>query len=500
MQVLRRLMLVVIVLMLALAAVNVIAQDAMPDLGGATVTVAVENAYPPFNYLNDSGEAVGWDYDVVTEICARINCVPEFVQASWEGMIVAVGNGEFDVAADGITITAERDEIVDFSEGYAQIIQRLMTRVGEDRFATVDDFVAGEYAIGVQLATTNFVTAEELVGEERIVGYSDFGSAVQALIAGDVDAVIIDDVAGQGYVGENADQVVLMNEAITSDQELGFVFPPDSELTTAFNAALASMVADGTLNAINTTWALGPYSGTGLLPDLGGQTITVAVENAYPPFNMMNDAGEAVGWDYDTVTEICARLNCTPEFVQASWEGLIVAVGNGEFDMAADGITITAERAEIVDYSIGYAQIIQRLMTRVGEDRFASAEEFAAGDFTIGVQLATTNYVTAQELVGEDRIVGYADFGSAVQALIAGDVDAVIIDDVAGQGYVGENAESVELMEAAIKSDEELGFIFGKDSALVEPFNAALRSMITDGTLDEINAAWDLGPFTGDLN
>jgi polar amino acid transport system substrate-binding protein len=500
MQVLRLLMLVVVVLMLALSAVNVIAQDELPDLGGATVTVAVENAYPPFNYLNDSGEAVGWDYDVLTEICARINCVPEFVQASWEGMIVAVGNGEFDVAADGITITEERDEIVDFSEGYAQIIQRLMTRLGEDRFATVDDFVAGDYVIGVQLATTNFVTAEELVGEERIVGYSDFGSAVQALIAGDVDAVIIDDVAGQGYVGENDDQVILMNEAITSDQELGFVFPPDSELTAAFNAALASMVADGTLNAINATWALGPYSGAGLLPDLGGQTITVAVENAYPPFNMMNDAGEAVGWDYDTVTEICARLNCTPEFVQASWEGLIVAVGNGEFDMAADGITITEERAEIVDYSIGYAQIIQRLMTRVGEDRFASAEEFAAGDFTIGVQLATTNYVTAQDLVGEDRIVGYADFGSAVQALIAGDVDAVIIDDVAGQGYVGENAEDVVLMEEAVKSDEELGFIFAKDSALVEPFNAALRSMITDGTLDEINAAWDLGPFTGDLN
>jgi polar amino acid transport system substrate-binding protein len=103
-------------------------------------------------------------------------------------------------------------------------------------------------------------------------------------------------------------------------------------------------------------------------------------------------------------------------------------------------------------------------------------------------------------LVGENRIVGYSDFGSAVQALIAGDVDAVVIDDVAGQGYVGENAEAVTLMSEPINTDEELGFIFSPDSELVEPFNAALRSMIVDGTMNEINAAWDLGPFIGSLN
>ena len=502
MQRLRQMMLILLVLLLALSAVivPVVAQDDMlPDLGGRTVTVAVENAYPPFNLIGDDGEAVGWDYDTVDEICARLNCVPEYIQTSWEGMIVAVGNGEFDMAADGITITEERAEIVDFSAGYAQIVQRLMVQLDETRFTTAAEFAAGDYTIGVQLATTNYVTAQDLVGDDRIVGYSDFGSAVQALIAGDVDAVIIDDVAGQGYVGENADAVTLLADAIKSNEELGFIFAPGSELADAFDAALQSMVADGTLNEINAAWDLGPYAGIDLLPDLGGRTVTVAVENAYPPFNLIDDDGDAAGWDYDTVDEICARLNCVPEYIQTSWEGMIVAVGNGEFDMAADGITITEERGEIVDFSIGYAQIIQRLMVRLDEDRFMGVDDFVAGDYTIGVQLATTNFVTAQELVGDDRIVGYSDFGSAVQALIAGDVDAVIIDDVAGQGYVGENDDQITLVSDAIKSDEELGFIFAPDSDLTEPFNAALRSMITDGSLNEINAGWGLGPFTGDL-
>jgi ABC-type amino acid transport substrate-binding protein len=504
MKAVRQIMILLLLLVLAvqLGSLSVIAQDAgVPDLGGATITVAVENAYPPFNYLDEaSGEAVGWDYDVLAEICARLNCVPEFVETSWDGMIIAVSNGDFDVAADGITITAERDEIVDFSAGYAKIVQRLLVRNDETRFATVGDFVAGDFTVGVQFGTTNFITAQELVGDARITSYDQFGAAVQALIAGDVDAVIIDDVAGQGYAGENADTVYLFAEAIRADEELGFAFPNGSELVAAFNAALTTMVADGSLNAINATYGLDPYSGTGLLPDLGGRTVTVAVENAYPPFNYLDEAtGNAVGWDYATLTELCARLNCVPEFVEASWDGMIVAISNGEFDMAADGITITAERDEIVDFSIGYAQIVQRLLVRIDEDRFATVDEFVAGDFMVGVQFGTTNFITAQEIVGDARITTYDQFGAAVQALIAGDVDAVIIDDVAGQGYAGENAESVVLMEDAIRSDEELGFVFPPDSDLLEPMNAALRSMITDGSLDAINADWGLGVFLGGL-
>jgi polar amino acid transport system substrate-binding protein len=102
-------LLIVMALLLAVMPIAQ-AQDDLPDLGGATITVAVENAYLPFNFVDpDSGEADGWDYDALAEICARLNCVPEFVETAWDGMILAVANGEYDMAADGITITEERD-------------------------------------------------------------------------------------------------------------------------------------------------------------------------------------------------------------------------------------------------------------------------------------------------------------------------------------------------------------------------------------------------------
>jgi polar amino acid transport system substrate-binding protein len=233
------------------------------------------------------------------------------------------------------------------------------------------------------------------------------------------------------------------------------------------------------------------------LPDLGGRTVTVAVENAYLPFNYIDaETNEPAGWDYDAINEMCRRLNCVPDYQTFAWEPMIQAVADGQFDMAADGITITDDRAQVVDFSVGYINVDQRLMVRIDEDRFDAAEALAADDsLKIGSQTGTTNYDVAVELVGEDRVVAFEQFGFAVQALISGDVDAVIMDETAGQGYVGENADAVKLVGPSLSSDE-LGFIFPKGSDLVEPFNLVIAEMKADGTMEELGQRFFSGAFT----
>jgi polar amino acid transport system substrate-binding protein len=235
------------------------AQDSvLPDLGGREVVVVVENAYKPFNFVNDEGTAIGWDYDALAEICKRLNCVPKYEVLAWDFMLAAIEQGEYDVAADGITITEERAQKVAFSDGYVSLEQVILARVGEDRFTNAEELKANpELVIGVQPGTTNYFVAVDLVGEDRIVAYDPFPVAVQALIAGDVDAVVMDDVAGQGYVGVNADAVQIVGDPLTAEQELGFAFPLDSDLVEPFNLALQSMRDDGTLEALNNKWFLG---------------------------------------------------------------------------------------------------------------------------------------------------------------------------------------------------------------------------------------------------
>ncbi|RLE12450.1 MAG: ABC transporter substrate-binding protein, partial [Actinobacteria bacterium] len=217
---------------------------------------------------------------------------------------------------------------------------------------------------------------------------------------------------------------------------------------------------------------------------------TVGVENLYPPCNYIDDAtNEGAGFDYDIWREICERLDCNAEFVEAGWPAVIEETGQGVYDTAADGISITEERKAIIAYSDSYMSTIQKFMVRIDEDRFTTSDEFIAGDYLLATQVGTTNYELGDSLVGAGRIEAYDNFGFAVEALLSGDVDAVIIDDVAGQGYQGVNAGELKNLEGDLQSDP-LGFIYAHDSDLIEPVNKVIADMKEDGTMRALIKKW----------
>jgi polar amino acid transport system substrate-binding protein len=251
---------------------------------------------------------------------------------------------------------------------------------------------------------------------------------------------------------------------------------------------LASLVLSAC--APKATGTTGGSASAGLT-DLGGKTITVAVENQYPPFNYIDPTtGKGAGWDYDTFTEICRRLNCVPEFKQADWSGIFPAMQAGEYDVLADGVTTYPYRYWAVDFSIPYSLVSQQLLVRV--DNNHKLEEFKADtNLKVGSQIGTTNYIAAQEFFTGKNIQSYSDFPGATLALLAGDIDGVVLDDTAAFGFMQANPGKLKVA-GAIKTGDALGFVFPPGSNLVGPVNAALRAMHTDGTLKQLNLKWGL--------
>ena len=231
--------------------------------------------------------------------------------------------------------------------------------------------------------------------------------------------------------------------------------------------------------------------------DLGGQTIIVGSDTTYPPFETVNDAGEIVGFDVDVVTAICERVNCTVDFQTYAWDGLVAAIGSGtfqDFDMIASGVTITDERDQTADFSDPYIFVQQAIATTV-ENEGLTAEDFTAedSDLLLGSQLGTTNYNLALELVGEERTVSYDDFNSAVQALLQGDVDGVILDDITAVEFEDQYAGDLVVNIRGLSDGEPLGFVFEEGDELIDAFNAGLEMIQEDGTLDELRAQYNLG-------
>lgn len=232
------------------------------------------------------------------------------------------------------------------------------------------------------------------------------------------------------------------------------------------------------------------------LPDLGGREVVVVTENAYPPLQFVAPGtGEAIGWEYDAMAEIADRLNFTLAIENSSWDAMIPAVAEGQYDIGMTGITIRDDRAEQVDFSDPYMRSEMFMLVRADEDRFTDAASFAAfEDGLVGAQPGTTPfYVAVYDLLDGDetnpRIRGFETFGAGVQALRAGDVDVVLTDGAAGEGYVRANPEALKLIGEAMGA-EDFGFIFPKGSDLVAPVNAAIAEMKADGTIEALNVKW----------
>lgn len=246
--------------MIALGAASAATAQDLPDLEGRTIVAVTENAYTPLNFADlDTGEGIGWEYDAFNEIAARLNAEVDWNLASWDVMIQAVKEGQFEVGMDGITITEEREAEIDFSDPYMTSEQFMLVRSDDDRISSPADFSEDEsLLIGAQSGTTNFYVAvyEVLDGDEanpRIKLFDTFGASVQALASGDVDMVLMDNTSAQGYMGASPGTFQVVGDALGSEQ-FGFILTPGSDLREPINAALASMEADGTLEALNQKW------------------------------------------------------------------------------------------------------------------------------------------------------------------------------------------------------------------------------------------------------
>jgi len=256
-------------------------------------------------------------------------------------------------------------------------------------------------------------------------------------------------------------------------------------------AALAILLLSA-CGGIGGTSSPPPPAPTPPLPNLRGRVVTTAVETSSPPFSYIDAGGVGFGWDYDTVTEICRRLNCVAQFQQITFQGVFDALHAGGFDMLADGVTITAARQQLVAFSIPYLTVSEVLLARASEPE--SLAQFKL-DFTkvVGAQAGTTNEQTAINTFGAVRVGTLATEPQVVSGLLTGTFDGVVIDSVAANVFILGNPGQLKTL-GALASGEQLAFAFPPNSALVGPVNAALQSMMNDGTLAALNLTWRVAP------
>ena len=217
-------------------------------------------AFPPYEMVAD-GEGVyqgleGIDVEIAMAIADKLGLELVIDDMDFDAALMAVQNNSADVMLAGLSYSEDRDEVVDFTDSYATGIQSVIVKEGSD--VTMDNL--GDYMIGTQRGTTGYIYASDTpenggYGEDHVIGYDNGATAVQELINGTIDAVIIDQQPAEEYVAANADAglTILPGNWVEEDYCLA-VDEGNTALLDALNTAMNELKSDGTLDAIVATY------------------------------------------------------------------------------------------------------------------------------------------------------------------------------------------------------------------------------------------------------
>ena len=228
------------------------APEVSEDESKGTLTMATNAQFPPYEYY-EGEEIVGIDAEIAGAIAEKLGLELVIEDMEFDSIIEAVKSGKADIGMAGMTVTPERQESVNFTATYATGVQVVI--VAEDSAITsVDDLFAegANNVVGVQRNTTGdiYCTGDiEEAGLGSIDRYSKGADAVQALLTGKVDCVVIDNEPAKAFVAETEGLKILETEYVLEDYA-GAMSKDNTELYEAVNAALEELIADGTVQAI----------------------------------------------------------------------------------------------------------------------------------------------------------------------------------------------------------------------------------------------------------
>ncbi|NOD63729.1 MULTISPECIES: transporter substrate-binding domain-containing protein [unclassified Ruegeria] len=229
-------------LILSTAALALTAGIAMAD----TVRMGTEGAYPPYNFINDAGEIDGFEREVGDELCKRANLECEWVKNDWDSIIPNLVSGNYDTIIAGMSITDERDEVIDFTQNYFPPAASAYVGAAEG----VD--VAG----GIVAAQTATIQAGHVAESgATLVEFATPEETIAAVRNGEADAVFADKDFLVPIVEESGGELVFVGDDVPLGGGIGLgIRESDGELRGKFDEAITSMKADGSLNELIVKW------------------------------------------------------------------------------------------------------------------------------------------------------------------------------------------------------------------------------------------------------
>jgi polar amino acid transport system substrate-binding protein len=531
------------------------------------IVFATSTGYAPMYYLGADGESIGFNRHMSELFAAYLGKKPVFEEMNYAAVLPYVKSGKADMSACCFGMTAAREEAdIYFCKPYMSCYMAIAYKTDAptepvknvygvlNSAGTYDIYnlegsgggeapagdVAGSAAPEKELTwedykgkrlsmVVGFAYGSDVVEDfetEDIQFYQDYSLMLESVAAGKTDGAFVDLTAAPIYQNERPELTFVPVPSEFFESPMGFICS-DPELLSQFNAFLAECYEDGTMDELHDKWMLSVPDSKTPMPEIINKTdpdpITAYLSELTLPFTYFGEGNEIKGYDAELLIRFANSIGRGISVTPVEFNAILPAVQSGKGDFGAAGISITAEREEMVDFSNPTYTDTLALMIRASGAAPAGNDAglLSSGDADKTAGAAATaataekpynpDNLTAEDVMGGtfaarmgtiyDKIVNenfepskvelFEDFASAFESVNQGKVEYALYDTVISSIGIKEyeNLSYFELPESYLNVPDAYAANFSKQD-LVDEFNAYLKEATADGTLDEMKERW----------
>jgi polar amino acid transport system substrate-binding protein len=502
------------------------------------IIFAASAGYAPMYYLGENGKMVGFNKEMSERFAAYLGKKPVFVDMNYAAILPYVQSGKADMSACCFGLTEDReDSDTIFSKPYMSCYAAVAYRSDSPTEPTDNVYgvmnAAGDYDIynlpsenQTEAETEDILTWEDFKGKnlsmvvgfgydpfvrehfetEKVVYFQDYSLMLQALGNGKTDGAFVDFTAAAIYEKEIPELTFVPVPEEFFSSPMGFICS-DPELLEQFNAFLAEKYADGTMSALNEKWMVSVPDSSTPMPEIINKDdpnpITAYLSELTLPFTYIGEDNEVKGYDSELLILFANSIGRGLSITPVEFNAILPAVQSGKADFGAAGISITAEREQMVDFSD--PTFTDTLALMVKNPNFTNAPETVGGKAynpdnltvedimggTFAVRLGSVYDELVTDKFDPSKVERFQDNASALEAVNQGKIDYAAYDSFIAL----EATKQYEDLAYFMVPDEYFsvadGYVVGfGDVELADELNKFIVEVNANGVYSEMAARW----------
>lgn len=448
---------------------------------GEALRSAAEPDYPPLSVASENGMATGFSVELLKAISRAVNLDVSFKSAPWAQIKEELANGELDMLPL-VGRTPEREPLFDFTIPYLTLHGALFIRKDEQNIHSLADLPGKQIAVMKEDNAEEYVLRKHL--SDRIIRTETFQDAFRLLSAGKADAVIAQKLMGISLLEElNIKNVTIVgkpNEEFKQDFCIA-VRENNKQLLSMLNEGLAIVMADGTLQELKQKWlGIPKYNAE------KARTLVYFGDQAYPPYEFINEKGEPDGFNIDLAQSLAKRVGMDISFNLLPWTQVRQKISSREQDLAA--MLYSEERDKEVDFLIPHAFSPETVFANKNSPSWPGKDQLK--NFKIAVQSGDLSHDYAIKN-GFTNLIVTATPEEALQLLVNSQVDFSLCSMLQGQFWINKNGWKNLFPIKPELFTTEYGFVVPEGRTdLLNLLNAGLLHLKNTGEYRKIYNKW----------